>query len=84
MVRAGRLARVTVEVRDLPGSLAKVTTCLAELNANIEEVHHQRAFSHLAAQNAELELVVKTRNHAHVREIVDALQEIGFPARAQS
>ncbi len=48
MVRAGRLARVRVEVRDLPGALAKVTACLAELNANIEEVHHQRAFTHLA------------------------------------
>jgi threonine dehydratase len=84
MVRSGRLARIVVEVRDLPGSLARVTACVAEQNANIEEVHHQRAFSHLAAQNAELELVVKTRNHAHVREIVDALQEIGFPARAQS
>ena len=84
MVRSGRLARIVVEVRDLPGSLARVTACVAEQNANIEEVHHQRAFSHLAAQNAELELVVKTRNHAHVREIVDALQKIGFPARAQS
>ena len=83
MVRAGRLARVVVEVRDLPGSLAKVTACVAELNANIEEVHHQRAFTHLAVQNAELDLVIKTRNRAHVEEIVAALQKLGFPARAQ-
>ena len=54
MVRAGRLARVLVEVRDLPGSLAKVTACLAEQNANIEEVHHQRAFTSLAVQNADV------------------------------
>jgi threonine dehydratase len=83
MVRAGRLARVTVEVRDLPGSLAQVTACIAAQNANIEEVHHQRAFSHLAVQNAEVDLVIKTRNHAHVGEIVAALQRIGFKARAQ-
>jgi threonine dehydratase len=81
MVRAGRLARVLVEVRDLPGSLAKVTACVAEQNANIEEVHHQRAFTTLAVQNAELDMVLKTRNHEHVAQVVAALQAIGFKAR---
>ncbi len=84
MVRAGRLARVRVEVRDLPGSLAKVTACLAGQNANIEEVHHQRAFTHLAVQNAEVDLVLKTRNHEHVREIVAALNAAGFAARVRT
>jgi threonine dehydratase len=82
MVRAGRLARVVVEVRDLPGSLARVTACVAEQNANIEEVHHQRAFTTLAVQNAELDLVLKTRNRKHVDEVVAALQVAGFKARA--
>jgi threonine dehydratase len=82
MVRAGRLARVLVEVRDLPGSLAKVTACVAEQNANIEQVHHQRAFTALAVQNAELDLVLKTRNHEHVQQIVEALKRCGFQARA--
>ena len=82
MVRRGRLARVMVEVRDLPGSLARVTACLAEQNANIEEVHHQRAFTTLAVQNAEVDLTLKTRNRQHVDEIVDALQRAGFKARA--
>ena len=82
MVRAGRLARVLVEVRDLPGSLAKVTACLAEQNANIEQVHHQRAFTSLAVQNAEVDLVLKTRSHEHVEQIVAALKRAGFKARA--
>jgi threonine dehydratase len=82
MVRAGRLARVIVEVRDLPGSLAKVTACVAAENANIEQVHHQRAFTSLAVQNAELDLVLKTRNHEHVSQIVEALKKIGFNARS--
>ncbi len=82
MVRAGRLARVQVEVRDLPGSLARVTAVLAEQNANIEQVHHQRAFTTLTVQNAEVDLVLKTRNREHVHEIVAALQRAGFPARA--
>jgi threonine dehydratase len=82
MVRAGRLTRVLVELRDLPGSLAKVTACVAEQGANIEEVHHQRAFTQLAVQNAEVDLTLKTRNHEHVQQIVEALRAIGFKARA--
>jgi len=82
MVRTGRLARVIVELRDLPGSLARVTACVAEQNANIEEVHHQRAFTQLAVQNAEVDLVLKTRNHEHVQQIVAALKACGFNARS--
>ncbi len=84
MVRAGRLARVRVEVRDLPGSLARVTACLAEQNANIEEVHHQRAFTQLAVQHAEVDLVLKTRRHENVREIGAALAAAGFAARVRT
>jgi threonine dehydratase len=84
MVRSGRLARVIVEVRDLPGSLARVTACLADQNANIDQVHHQRTFTSLAVQNAELDLVLKTRNREHVGQIVAALQACGFKARAHA
>ena len=84
MVRGGRLSRILVEIRDIPGSLAKVAACVAEHAGNIEEVRHHRAFSQLAVQNAELELVVKTRNREHVQEIVAALEGCGFNARAST
>ncbi len=84
MVRSGRLARILVEVTDLPGSLARVTAIIAEQNANIEQVHHQRTFTSLAVQNAELDLVLKTRNHEHVAQIVAALHHAGFRARAHA
>ncbi len=81
MVRAGRLTRLTVELRDLPGALATVTACLAEANANIEEVHHQRAFTNLPLQTAEVEFVLQTRGREHVEEIIRALRTAGFAAR---
>jgi threonine dehydratase len=84
MVRAGRLARVHVEITDLPGSLARVTACIAAENANIDQVHHHRAFTNLTVQNAELEVVLKTRNREHVHEIVHALERAGFRARANT
>jgi threonine dehydratase len=81
MVRAGRLTRLTVELRDLPGALATVTACLAEANANIEEVHHQRAFTNLPLQTAEVDFVLQTRSREHVEEIIQALRSLGFAAR---
>ena len=81
MVRSGRLARIKVELRDLPGALSKITGVIADANANIEEVHHQRAFTNLPVQTAEVEFVLKTRNYAHVQEIVTKLSEVGFKAR---
>ena len=68
MVRAGRLARMRVSARDVPGSLARITAIVSEAGANIDEVHHQRAFTMLAAQNVEIELVMQTRGpRAHRR-----------------
>ena len=83
MVRAGRLARLRVCARDVPGSLARITAVVSEAGANIDEVHHQRAFTLLAAQNVEIELVVQTRGRAHVQSLLEALRAAGFEAEEQ-
>ncbi len=81
MARSGRLMRLSVEIRDQPGALAKVTACLAQANANIVEVYHQRTFTRLPVQAAVLEFVLQTRNHEHMAEIIDALRAAGFDAK---
>lgn len=83
LVRSGRLARIRVSARDVPGMLARITAIVAELGANIEEVHHQRAFTSLAAQNVEIELVVQTRGPDHIDALLDHLHEAGLEAVLQ-
>ena len=80
MVRAGRLARIRVNARDNPGALAHITGLVGEAGANIDEVHHQRTFSALSAQNVEIELVLQTRNPQHVQEVLARLRAAGFEA----
>ena len=80
MVRSGRLARIKVSARDVPGVLAQITATVANAGANIEEVHHQRAFTMLAAQNVEIELVLQTRSKAHVDEVLGLLRSAGMQA----
>jgi len=83
MVRAGRLARIRVSVRDVPGSLASITATVADAGANIDEVHHQRAFTMLPAQNVDIELVIQTRGREHLRQVLAALSDAGFEACEQ-
>ena len=80
MVRSGRLARIKVSARDVPGVLAQITATVAGAGANIEEVHHQRAFTMLAAQNVEIEFVLQTRNQPHVEQVLQALRDAGMEA----
>ena len=80
MVRSGRLARVRVSARDVPGALARITAAVADTGANIEEVHHQRAFTLLSAQNVEIELVLQTRSQAHVAEVLEHLRAAALEA----
>ncbi|HRN75390.1 threonine ammonia-lyase [Ottowia sp.] len=83
MVRSGRLARIVVSTRDVPGSLARITQVVADTGANVQEISHQRAFTMLAAQNVEIELVLQTRDRAHVRELLARLQAQGMETRWQ-
>ena len=78
MVRAGRLARIQVNARDVPGNLARITATVADAGANIDEVHHQRAFTLLAAQNVAIELVLQTRGREHIAQVIERLQQAGF------
>ena len=83
MVRAGRLARIRVSSRDIPGMLASITAIVADAGANIDEVHHQRAFTALSAQSVEIELVVQTRGRQHIADVLAALHKAGFQAEEQ-
>lgn len=80
MVRAGRLVRIRVACRDVPGELARAATIVGSAGANIEEVEHQRAFTTLPAQNAQLEMVLQTRGPEHIDRVLRALRDAGLPA----
>ena len=82
MVRSGRLARLFVDIRDAPGALAQVTALLADEQANIEEIRHERAFGAIGAQRVEVEIVVQTRGAGQVATLLARLAGAGFSARA--
>ena len=80
MVKSGRLARISVDARDVPGALADLAALLGTLGANIEEVRHQRAFTSLSVERVEIEFVLRTKGNAHVEEVLAALRGEGYTA----
>ena len=51
-VRAKRLTRIIVSVRDVRGSRARITATVAKAGANLDEVHHhRRCLARLAANS---------------------------------
>ncbi len=78
LVKSGRLVRLRFDVRDVPGALADVAAALGRLGANIDQVQHQRAFTTLSVERAQIEVVVQTRGLPHVVEILDALRAQGY------
>ncbi len=78
LVRDGRMVRMRVEITDTPGTLARIAKVIGDTDGNIIEVYHQRAFSCLPAKNADLDVVIETRDAEHVRDIMAQLTAIGF------
>jgi threonine dehydratase len=81
LVRTDRLVRFRVGLPDSPGSLARVTSLIAEAGGNIVDVVHQRAFSRLSVKQADVDFTIETRNAAHVQDIRSALERAGFAVR---
>ena len=73
----GRLASLSVVVRDRPGYLNEVTGVVAIAGANVLHIEHTRAFGDIAVGKVAIEMRIETRGRGHVAEIVAQLRELG-------
>lgn len=78
LARDGRLSQLQIDLVDRPGQLARVAQLLGDAEANIVEVSHQRVFSDLPAKGTLLEVVIETRDRAHLDAAVAKLKAAGF------
>lgn len=84
MVRSNRLARLTVEIADTPGALAELTQVLGEMQSNILDITHQRAFQASSARATVVEVVLQLRGQEQEDELQTALKSRGFEAVFES
>ena len=84
LARSGRLARLRMAVRDLPGSLATLTRIVADAGANVVDVAHERVFLASPTQRTRLTLEVATRNLEHVEHVAAQLRAAGHEVEISS
>lgn len=78
LVASGRMMRVRVTVPDVAGSLAGVLRTVADRQANVVEIHHDRTFSDIELGETAIDLVLETRGFDHVHEVRTALENAGY------
>lgn len=80
LVTSGRLMRLEVELQDIPGSLSRLTSLLADARANILHVSHDRLRRDVPIGCTKVDLDLETRGPEHIREILRLLRRRGYSA----
>jgi threonine dehydratase len=78
LMRDGRVFRLQVEVPDIPGQLALVTTIIGNSGGSVIKVSHHRLQLDISAKNTTLDVIVETRDRSHIEEVKQALSGAGF------
>jgi threonine dehydratase len=83
LLKTGRLLRVDVVIADRPGGLRTLAGVLADLRANILQIHHDRASTEMALYTTGTELTLETRGQEHIDEILQSLKERGYDVQVR-
>ncbi len=78
LISRGRLFCFSVELHDTPGELLKISTILAENNANVVQLDHNQFKTLDRFMHVQLEITLETNGHEHVAEIKKALYDDGY------
>jgi threonine dehydratase len=84
LAKDGRLVRIRAIVRDRPGELAKICQIVASTGGNIMDVAHNRAFGKLEVGGVELDLILETRGHDHIQQLLRVFHAEGINAQEVS
>ena len=76
----GRYLSFRVRIPDRPGALARLLTELAEVDANVLDVAHQRTGARLHVDEVEVALQVETRGAEHAEAAMAHLRDLGYPS----
>ncbi|MGH8964715.1 MAG: pyridoxal-phosphate dependent enzyme, partial [Actinomycetes bacterium] len=78
MAAAGRYLFFRVRIPDVPGGLARLLGELAEVEANVLDVVHERTSAHLHLDEVEVAMLVETRGTPHADRVLARLRACGY------
>ena len=72
LVSKGRLFCFSVELKNVPGELLKISEILAKENANVVKLEHNQFKAINRIHNVLLEVTVETNGHEHIETIINS------------
>jgi threonine dehydratase len=78
LVETGRYLKIRTVLKDRPGSLEGLLEVVADMQANIYAVRHDRTSREIGMSDTEIELDLETRGPDHVEELLAAIREGGY------
>ena len=79
LTKSGRITNVTTKVVDKPGELNRLLTVVAQNGANVLSINHGREDYQSAVNVCVVNLSLETRDRRHAEDILNSLQENGYP-----
>ncbi len=80
-MRMGRLIRLELDLPDVPGALWNLLGIVAELEANILHIVHDRLSLQTPIKFSRVQLNLETRDAEHSQDIVDRLEKADYHVR---
>jgi threonine dehydratase len=78
LARSRRLARLRIELVDVPGQLSAVSDVISKAEGNVTDVAYHKTFSDLPAKVTYIDISLEAQDGAHMDRIEAALREAGF------
>ena len=75
LVSKGRLFCFSVELKNVPGELLKISEVLAKENANVVKLEHNQFKAINRIHNVLLEVTVETNGHEHIEKIINSFEK---------
>jgi threonine dehydratase len=84
LIHQGRLLRLRVTLKDVPGALAGLLVTVAREKANVLHIHHDRNLGDLPINTTAVGLELETRSHEHGQAVTRVLTAAGYAVRSGS
>jgi len=78
LVQMGRYLKITTVLKDRPGALQGLIEIIADQQANIYSIHHERTSREIGMSDTEVEIELETHGPQHAAELLAELRDAGY------
>lgn len=81
LIKSGRLCRISLVIKDTPGSLSCLLSTITRAAGNIVDIQHERSFAVLRWNEVMVVVTIEMRDEIHERNMLNLLDEEGYKVK---